>query len=165
MHLSPLRHSITSITTDSWQKICIVTKQNALFKEILNFLIDLRSAQINLHKGVSDKGPKKKFIQERASLDGDHEEAEIQRKVLKPAKNLAFSEDTCLQKKRVQSKVIPRKVGVGLKRRRELNERRLGWRLDWWGFAEKEASHFLELRGRHRYSDQSSNQNKQRPKL
>ena len=52
MHLSPLRNSITSITTDLWQKICIVTKQNALFKEILNFLIDLRSVQINLHKGV-----------------------------------------------------------------------------------------------------------------
>ena len=28
------------------------TKQNALFKEILNFLIELRSVQINLHKGV-----------------------------------------------------------------------------------------------------------------
>ena len=52
MHLSPLRNSITSITTDLWRKICIVTKQNALFKEILNFLIDLRSVQINLHKGV-----------------------------------------------------------------------------------------------------------------
>ena len=52
MHLSPLRNSITSITTDLWQKICIVTKQNALFKEILNFLIDLRSVEINLHKGV-----------------------------------------------------------------------------------------------------------------
>ena len=52
MHLSPLRNSITSITTDLWRKICIVTKQNALLKEILNFLIDLRSVQINLHKGV-----------------------------------------------------------------------------------------------------------------
>ena len=52
MHLSPLRNSITSITTDSWQKICVVTKQSALFKEILNFLIELRSVQINWHKGV-----------------------------------------------------------------------------------------------------------------
>ena len=52
MHLSPLRNSITSITTDLWRKICIVTKQNALFEEILNFLIDLMSVQINLHKGV-----------------------------------------------------------------------------------------------------------------
>ena len=52
MHLSPLRNSITSITTDLWRKIYIVTKQNALFKEILNFLINLRSVQINLHKGV-----------------------------------------------------------------------------------------------------------------
>ena len=52
MYLSPLSNSITSITTDLWRKICIVTKQNALFKEILNFLIDLRSVQINLHNGV-----------------------------------------------------------------------------------------------------------------
>ena len=54
MHLSPLRNSITSITTDLWRKICIVFKQNALLKEILNFIIDLRSVQINLHKGVSN---------------------------------------------------------------------------------------------------------------
>ena len=46
------KDSTTSITTDLWRKICIVTKQNALFKEILNFLIDLRSVQINFHKGV-----------------------------------------------------------------------------------------------------------------
>ena len=77
---------------------------------------------------------------------------------MRPAKNLAFSEDTCLEKERVQSKVTPRKVGVGLKQRRELNRRRLGWRLAWWGFTEKEASHFLQLRGRHQYSDQRSNQ-------
>ena len=36
----------TSITTDLWRKICIVTEQNALFKEILNFLINLRSVQL-----------------------------------------------------------------------------------------------------------------------
>ena len=100
------------------------------------------------------------YRRERVSLDGPHEEAETQRKVLKPAKNLAFSEDTCLQKKRVRLKVTPRKVGVGLKRRRELNKRRSGWRLAWWGFAEKEVSHLLGLRGRHQYSDQNSNQNK-----
>ena len=63
---------------------------------------------------------------ERASLEEPHEEVEIQHKAVRPAKNLAFSEDTCLEKKRVQSKVTPRKVGVGLKRRRELNKRRLG---------------------------------------
>ena len=100
------------------------------------------------------------YRREKDFLDWPHEEAERQRKVLKPAKNLAFSEDTCLQKKRVQSKVTPRKVVVELKRRRELNKRRSGWRLACWGFAEKETSHFLGLRGRHQYSDQSSNQNK-----
>ena len=76
-------------------------------------------------------------------------------------KNLAFSEDTCLVKERVQSKVTPRKVGVRLKRRREPSRRRLGWRLAWWGSTEKnEASHLLRLRGRHQYSDQRSNQNR-----
>ena len=63
---------------------------------------------------------------ERDSLEGSHEEAEIQRKALRRGKNLAFSEDTCLEKKRVRSKVTPRKVGVGLKRRREPSRRRLG---------------------------------------
>ena len=43
-----------------------------------------------------------------------HEEAEIQRKILRHGKNLAFSEDTCLEKERVQSKVTLRKVGAGL---------------------------------------------------
>ena len=76
-------------------------------------------------------------------------------------KNLAFSEDTCLEKKRVRSKVTPRKVGVGLKRRREPSRRRLGWRLAWWGSTrKKEASHLLGLRGRHQYSDQCSNRNR-----
>ena len=72
-------------------------------------------------------GPKKSFIQnrERDSLKGAHDEAEIQRKALKHGKNLAFSEDTCLEKERVRSKVTPRKVGVGLKRRREFNKRKL----------------------------------------
>ena len=96
---------------------------------------------------------------ERDSLEGPHEEAEIQRKALRCGKNLAFSEDTCLEKERVRSKVTPRKVGVGLKRRREPSRRRLGWRLAWWGSTEKnEASHLLGLRGRHQYSDQRSNQ-------
>ena len=98
---------------------------------------------------------------ERDSLEGPHEEAEIQRKALRRGKNLAFSEDTCLEKERVRSKVIPIKVGVGLKRRREPSERKLGWRLAWWGSTEKkEASHFLGLRGRHQYSDQRSNRNR-----
>ena len=91
---------------------------------------------------------------ERDSLDGPHEEAEIQRKALRHGTNLAFSEDTCLEKQRVRSKATPRKVGVGLKRRRELSRWRLGWRLAWWESTEKEASHLLGLRGRHQYSYQ-----------
>ena len=98
------------------------------------------------------------YRRERDSLDGPHEEPEIQCKALRRGKNLAFSEDTCLIKARVQSKVTPRKAGVGLKRRREPSKRRLGWRLAWWGSTEKkEASHLLELRGRHQYLDQRSN--------
>ena len=98
---------------------------------------------------------------ERDSLEGPHEEAEIQRKALRRGKNLAFSEDTCLEKERVRSKVTPRKVGVELKRRRDPSRRRLGWRLAWWGSTEKnEASHLLGLRGRHQYSDQRSNRNR-----
>ena len=101
------------------------------------------------------------YKKERHSLDGSHEEAEIQRKTLRRGKNLAFSKDTCLEKERVQSKVTPRKVEVGLKRRREPSRKRLGSRLVWWGSTEKkEASNFLELRGRHQCSDQRSNQNR-----
>ena len=74
---------------------------------------------------------------------------------------MVFSEDACLEKERVRSKVTPRKVGVGLKRRRVLSKRRLGWRLAWWGSTEKnEASHLLGLRGRHQYSDLRSNRNR-----
>ena len=98
---------------------------------------------------------------ERDSLEGPHEKAEIQHKTLRRGKNLAFSEDTCLEKERVRSKMTPRKVGVGLKRTREPSSRRLGWRLAWWGSTEKkEASHLLGLRGRHQYSDQRSNRNR-----
>ena len=101
------------------------------------------------------------YRRERDSLEWLHDEAKIQRKALRRGKNLAFSEDTCLEKERVRSKVTPRKVGVGLKRRREPSRRRLGWRLAWWGSTEKkEASHLLGLRGRHQYSDQRSNRNR-----
>ena len=55
------------------------------------------------------------YRRERDFLEGPHDEAEIQRKALRLGKNLAFSEDTCLEKERVRSKVTPRKVGVGLK--------------------------------------------------
>ena len=84
----------------------------------------------------------------------------MQRKALRRGKNLAFSEDACLEKEKVRSKVTPRKVGMGLKRRRESSRGRLGWRLAWWGSIEKEASHLLGLRGRHQYSDQRSNRNR-----
>ena len=101
------------------------------------------------------------YRRERDSLNGPHKEAEIQRKALRRGKNLAFSKDACLEMERVRSKVNPRKVGVGLKRRRDPSRRRLGWRLAWWGSAEKKvASHLLELRGRYHYSDQRSNQNR-----
>ena len=97
------------------------------------------------------------YRRERDSLEGPHDEAEIQRKALRHGKNLAFSEDTCLENERVRLKVTPRKVGVGLKRRQEPSKRRLGWRLAWWGSTEKEALHLLGLRGRHQCSDQRSN--------
>ena len=78
------------------------------------------------------RGERKAFYRrERESLEGPYEEAEIQRRTLRRAKSLAFSEDTCLEKEKVQLKVTPRKVGVGLKQRRELSKRRLGWRLTW----------------------------------
>ena len=83
------------------------------------------------------------------------------RKALRRGKYLVFSEDTCLEKERVLSKVTPRNVGVELKRRRERSKKRLGWRSVCWGSNEKkEASHLLGLRGRHQYSDQRSNRNR-----
>ena len=101
------------------------------------------------------------YKRERDSLEEPHEEAKIHRKALRRGKNLAFSEDACLEKETVLSKVTPRKVEVGLKRRRELSKKRLGWRLAWWGSTEKKvASHLLRLRGRHQYSDQRSNRNR-----
>ena len=60
-------------------------------------------------------------------------------------KNLAFSENTCLEKERVRSKVTPRKVGMGLKRRRKLNKRRMDWRLAWWGSTEKKKLGFARI--------------------
>ena len=81
----------------------------------------------------------------------------MQHRALTRGKNLAFSEDACLKKERARSKVAPKKFEVGLKRRRELNKKRWGWRLAWWGSTEKkEASHLLGLRGRHQYSEQRS---------
>ena len=42
---------------------------------------------------------------ERNSLEGPHEEAEIQCKALTRGKNLSFSEDTCIENETVRSKV------------------------------------------------------------
>ena len=63
------------------------------------------------------------YKRQRDSIKGPHEEAEMHRKVLRQGKNLVFSENTCLEKERLRSKVTPRKVGVGSKRRRELSRR------------------------------------------
>ena len=68
------------------------------------------------------------YRRERDSLEDPHEEAEIQCKALRRGKNLAFSENTCLEKERVRSKVTPRNIEVELKRKREPSKRRLGWR-------------------------------------
>ena len=72
---------------------------------------------------------------------GPHKEAEIQRKALRQGKNLVFSKDTCLEKEKMRSKVIPRKVGVGLKWRGELNKRTWDWRLAWWGPLRRKRPH------------------------
>ena len=127
----------------------------------LVILVALRKGN-HLGKAYVRRGRRKILYRtERDSFEGPHGEAEIQRKALRLGKNLAFSEDTCLEKERVRSKVTQRKVGVGLKRRREPSRRRLGCRLAWWGSTEKkEASHLLGLRGRHQYSDQRSNRNR-----
>ena len=123
----------------------------------LGILVTLKKGNNPGEAYVRRDGRKDLYRGERDSLEGPHEEAEIQRKALRRGKNLAFSEDTCLEKQRVRSKVTPRKIGVGLKRRWELSKRRLAW----WGSTEKkEASHLLGLRGRHQYSDQRSNRNR-----
>ena len=57
------------------------------------------------------------YRKERDWLEGIHEEAEIERKVFKKRKHMAFSKDTCSEKERVGSKRIPKKVGVALKRK------------------------------------------------
>ena len=50
------------------------------------------------------------YRKERYSLEGLHEEAEIQRKALRRGKNLAFSEDASLEKKRVRSRVTQKRL-------------------------------------------------------
>ena len=46
----------------------------------------------------------------------------------------------------MRSKLTPRKVGVGLERRRELSKQRWNWRLAWRGSTQKKTSHLLGLR-------------------
>ena len=53
-------------------------------------------------EGAKYKLYSKEREREKASLEGPHEEAEIQRKALRPVKNFAFSKDTCLEKSAVE---------------------------------------------------------------
>ena len=68
-------------------------------------------------KHTSKRAQEKLYTEERDPLEVSHAETYIQRTVLKRKKNLAFSEDTHLEKERLQSKMTPRKVRVELKRR------------------------------------------------
>ena len=52
---------------------------------------------------------------ERDSLEGPHEEAEIQRKALRRGNNLAFSEYTCLEKERKAVEGDPKESWSGIK--------------------------------------------------
>ena len=97
----------------------------------LVILVTLRKGNHPGEAYVTRDRRKTLYRKKRNSLEVPHEEAEIQRKAMRRRKNLAFSEDTYLEKQRVRSKVTPRKVGVGLKRWRELSKRRLGWRFAW----------------------------------
>ena len=89
-------------------------------------LITLRKGN---HPGEAyvKKGRRKTLhSRERDSLEEPHRGAEIQRKTLRHGKNLAFNDEACLENERVRSKMTPKKVEVGLKRRFELSKRRLG---------------------------------------
>ena len=77
-------------------------------------LVILMTLRKGNHLGEAKRSQRKAlYRRKRNSLEGLHEKAEIQRKALRRRKNLAFSEDTCLENERVRSKVTPRKVGVG----------------------------------------------------
>ena len=54
------------------------------------------------------------YRRERDSLEGPHEEAEIQRRALRRGNNLAFSEYTCLEKERKAVKDDPKKSWSGI---------------------------------------------------
>ena len=50
------------------------------------------------------------YRKERDFLERPYEEVEIQRKALRRGKNLTFDEDTCVEKEKVRSKMISRKL-------------------------------------------------------
>ena len=54
------------------------------------------------------------YRRERDSLEGPHEEAEIQRKALRRGNNLAFSEYTCLEKERKAVEGDPKESWSGI---------------------------------------------------
>ena len=89
------------------------------------------------HKQERVKERRTLYRRKKGFLEGLYEGAEIQLEALRRGKNLAFSKDTCLEKKKVRLKVTTRRVEVELKRRGELNKRTWGWKLAWWGSIEK----------------------------
>ena len=64
----------------------------------------------------------------RDSFEGAHDEAETQRKDLRRGKNLAFSEDTCLVKKKSAVEGDPKKSWSWIETKAGASKRRLGWR-------------------------------------
>ena len=75
-------------------------------------LVALKKGNHSGEEYVTGSQRKDLYRRVRDSLEGPHEEAEIQHKALRRGKNLAFSEDTCLEKERVWSKMTPTKVGI-----------------------------------------------------
>ena len=100
--------------------------------------------------------PKKRFIQDRDSSKGPNEEAETQHKALTQRKNLAFRDDTCLEKSSFEDD--PKESWRGNEAEGDLDKRRWGSRLAWWGSTEK-VSHLIGLKGRHQSPDQRSQLN------
>ena len=66
------------------------------------------------------------YRMERDSFEGPNEAAEMHRKAFNLGKKRAFSDEICLEKESVRSKVMPRKVGVGLKDRGWAERKSLG---------------------------------------
>ena len=66
------------------------------------------------------------YRRERDSLEGPHEEAEIQRRALKRGKNLAFSEDTCFRKGKSAIEGDPKKCWSGIETEAGAEEEEVG---------------------------------------